>query len=518
MIHRFSWIPACAGVTEALRHAPRAGRFRRPRRRGRLRWKLAWRRGLFAALVLAHAPAALAQNEYDLPLVTPASNLQQQGFVRIINRSARTGTVRVHAIDDRGERFGPADLELDANESVQFNSGDLERGNARVGLSPGVGEGTGNWRLELSTDLDIEPLAYIRTSDGFLTDMHDVAVGEEVATPDGRSMRYRVPIFNPGSNLSLQSRLRLVNRGERAADIVITALDARGNPPPEGEVSLNLPAGAARMLSAQQLEEGDAELTGRFGKGQGKWQLTVTSPTPVQVMNLMQTRSGHLANLSTSPWGGGLEPDAGPTFGSASLADWTYAEGVAIAPLDLPAATGGTDPLTYALTPGVPGLRFDAGTRRLTGTPTRAGTWRMTYRVTDADGYRDARIFTLTVAGVLAPLDQAGFETLAAGKRVALEFASGTRVVYRFMSGGRFEATHFLDFEGIPITVGYGGSYTYARTGAGTATLAVAYEGLLSGSTCDVAVVFDATTRGTFSSSCSTPEVLGGRGTWTLEQ
>ena len=162
MIHRFSWIPACAGVTEALRHAPRAGRFRRPRRRGRLRWKLAWRRGLFAALVLAHAPAALAQNEYDLPLVTPASNLQQQGFVRIINRSARTGTVRVHAIDDRGERFGPADLELDANESVQFNSGETPAS----GCPPGSGRvpATGAWSSARTSTSSLSPTSAHRTA------------------------------------------------------------------------------------------------------------------------------------------------------------------------------------------------------------------------------------------------------------------------------------------------------------------------------------------------------------------
>ena len=57
-------------------------------------------------------------------------------------------------------------------------------------MSAGVGDGTGDWRLKLRTTLDIVPLAYVRTADGFLTSMHDVASEE---TP----MRYRVPIFNP---------------------------------------------------------------------------------------------------------------------------------------------------------------------------------------------------------------------------------------------------------------------------------------------------------------------------------
>ena len=64
------------------------------------------------------------------------------------------------------------------------------------------------WRLELTSPLDIEVLSYIRTPAGFLTTMQDVApaVGD----------RHRIAIFNPGSNRSQQSVLRLINPG--AAD------------------------------------------------------------------------------------------------------------------------------------------------------------------------------------------------------------------------------------------------------------------------------------------------------------
>lgn len=53
--------------------------------------------------------------------------------------------------------------------------------------------------------------------------------------------------------------------------------------------------------------------------------------------------------------------------------------------LTLSAATNGTTPYIYTLTPAVPGLTFDAETRQLTGTPMTAGTYNMTYRVTDSD-------------------------------------------------------------------------------------------------------------------------------------
>ena len=89
--------------------------------------------------------------------------------------------------------FGPVFLSLGAKETRHFNSWDLEQGNPIKGLSSGVGVGVGegNWRLEFETMLDIEPLAYVRTTDGFLTSMH------EVVPARGDSMSHHVPIFNP---------------------------------------------------------------------------------------------------------------------------------------------------------------------------------------------------------------------------------------------------------------------------------------------------------------------------------
>ena len=88
----------------------------------------------------------------------------------------------------------------------------------------------------------------------------------------------------------------------------------------------------------------------------------------------------------------------------------TYTAGTAIFALRLPTAYGGNGALTYTLAPTVPGLSFDAATRHLSGTPTQAGTYRMTYRADDADantGDSDAaiRTFTITVqaAGDFAP-------------------------------------------------------------------------------------------------------------------
>ena len=229
-----------------------------------------------------------------LPLVMSAANANQQGFVRIINRSNRDGTVRIHAIDDSGTRFGPISLSLSAMNGVNFTSRYLEQR-----LPEGAGGGLGNWRLELESDLDFDARAYSRTADA-IVGIHQVAEAETAAeTGAGTTMRYYVPFMNPASNVSRRSLLRLINPGASDARIVIRGRDDRGDAPPNGEVSLTLPAGAARTLSSQQIEQGASGLQGRFGDGEGKWRLSILADHPIQVMSLLHDAgSGHLSNLS----------------------------------------------------------------------------------------------------------------------------------------------------------------------------------------------------------------------------
>ena len=277
-------------------------------------------RCLAAAFLLMQAPAVLAQQQHSLPLFNSADSVQQ-GFLRIINRSDRAGTVRIHAVDDSGERFGPADLSLGAMATAHLNSMDLEDGNADKGLSMGIGDGDGDWRLDLTTDLDIEPLAYIRTSDGFVTGVHDVVQPEYVPDrflPDSDTpILYHVRFFNPGKNANQVSRLRLINVSSTETLVTITGLDDAGASPPGGDVSVTLPAYAARTITARELEDGGAGLQGSFGQGTGKWQLfiyadgTVYEYTrPIQVVSLLFSRNtGNLANLSGI--GPGNDPNQG---------------------------------------------------------------------------------------------------------------------------------------------------------------------------------------------------------------
>ena len=86
------------------------------------------------------------------------------------------------------------------------------------------------------------------------------------------------------------------------------------------------------------------------------------------------------------------------TFNPSTIADQTFTVGTS-ASLNLPIATGGTEPYTYTLSPTLPaGLRFDAVNRSISGTPTTAvGATRFTYTASDATGASAALNFTITV-------------------------------------------------------------------------------------------------------------------------
>jgi len=242
---------------------------------------------------LSTTPDNLVDGVHFVPMFPTASDPNgRQGFVRVINRSDRSGEVTITAFDDTDHQYETLSLAIDANRARHFNSDDLELGNAAKGLSGRTGAGEGDWRLELSSDLDIRVLSYTRTNDGFLTSMHD--------TVPRSAKRHRVATFNPASNVNQQSRLRLVNRGARAAEVSIVGFDDNGESPGTG-VLLTVPGGASRTLTAQELEAGADGITGALGDGKGKWSLTVTANRLIAAMSLMSSPTGHLTNLSTAP-------------------------------------------------------------------------------------------------------------------------------------------------------------------------------------------------------------------------
>lgn len=247
-----------------------------------------------ARIVANHRPSRSTVGGFHhlLPYFLARRTPGRQGFVRIVNLSDRAGTVTVTAIDDAGRNRGTETLDLDAGNTVHFNSDDLERGNRGKGLS-GVGAGTRDWRLLVASELDIQPFAYVRTDDGFITRMDDV---EEKL--EGAGNRYIVHFANPGRNRNQRSYLRLINTGSASSRITIRAHDDEGVQ--RGPVSLSLPAGQVRHVTASDLETGQG-LSGRLGTGSGKWRLLVSATQPVHVMSLLDTPTGNITNLSGVP-------------------------------------------------------------------------------------------------------------------------------------------------------------------------------------------------------------------------
>ena len=219
-----------------------------------------------------------------IPYFPAANDTYLQGFVRVINHSAQSGEVSIQATDDTGMTYDPITLTIDANQTVHFNSDDLELGSEAKGLSAGIGAGQGDWRLDVTSDLRVEALAYMRTADGFLTSMTE--------TVPGIGNRHRVPVFNPGSNQDQVSRLRLVNPGGQAVSVEVEGIDDDGV---QSSATLTLAAHAALTVTAEELESDG------LGDGTGKWQLVLTADTPIVVVNLLATPTGHVTNLSHAP-------------------------------------------------------------------------------------------------------------------------------------------------------------------------------------------------------------------------
>ena len=183
------------------------------------------------------------------------------------------------------------------------------------------------------------------------------------------------------------------------------------------------------------------------------------------------------------------------------IPDQSYTAGTAIAPLVLPAASGGTGALTYRLV-GLPaGLSFDGATRTLSGMPTAAtsGAVEVSYIVTDEGGSIAFLTFSITVnaalsfgdlfgAGKIVPTDShdlAEIREFVVGQRVeGLTLPEGT--------GGTAPLTYSLS-PALPVGLTFDAAtrtiagtpmaaseavYTYTVTDANGATASLALQTL----------------------------------------
>ena len=109
----------------------------------------------------------------------PAPDGFRQGFVRVVSSVVGEPQSRQDASDRAwiyasGQDGGPSRLLLGARNARHFNSDDLVSGNPSKGLRSTISLAAGD-SLDVYASADHDVLSYIRTSDGFVTSMHDTA-------------------------------------------------------------------------------------------------------------------------------------------------------------------------------------------------------------------------------------------------------------------------------------------------------------------------------------------------------
>ena len=174
-------------------------------------------------------------------------------------------------------------------------------------------------------------------------------------------------------------------------------------------LSGGIPAELGNLSQLTQLHLNDNDFTGRLPR------------SFVQLTNLAVLGFGGQALCAPQDdafqaWLSGLQRWDGDmcsgVFITTGIIDGqVYEQGVAIADLVLPEASGGTTPYTYTLAPAPPaGLSFDPSTRTLSGTPNSVfAPATYTYTVTDASAASDSLQFTIEVMG---PVSSEGVDEL----------------------------------------------------------------------------------------------------------
>ena len=170
------------------------------------------------------------------------------------------------------------------------------------------------------------------------------------------------------------------------------------------------------------------------------------------------------------------EPE-GLAFDEDSVDPISGTVGMAITPVELPAASDGTAPLTYAVSDDLSsktGLSFDAATRTISGTPAAEteGPVTIVYTVLDSEGESDALTFTIEIDEAPAPMIEVAEltsthesirengETTAITLTVTLAEASATDEKVNFTLGA--PSAGALAVRDVDYTAVLGGTITIA--------------------------------------------------------
>ncbi|MYF63089.1 MAG: T9SS type A sorting domain-containing protein [Rhodothermaceae bacterium] len=172
---------------------------------------------------------------------------------------------------------------------------------------------------------------------------------------------------------------------------------------------------------------------------------TLTGALPRSLMQLHSLRTLHFGGQQLcaprdnefQTWLRSIPEVDGPTCAgiqfAGTIADQSFPRAQQIAPLVLPEAAGGVEPINYTLTPTMlAGLSFDASARTISGTPTEvtAAPVPYTYTATDAYGSTDSLQFNIEVYSPVAIEDETVPESFAVHGNYPNPFRQSTRIVF----------------------------------------------------------------------------------------
>ena len=223
-------------------------------------------------------------------------------------------------------------------------------------------------------------------------------------------------------------------------------------------------------------------------------------------------------------------PKAPLSFGSATIADYSFAQNAAITAITLPAATGGDPSYTYSLSPSPPtGLTFTASSRQLTGTPTTlTASQTHTYTVTDSATKTASLSFRIAVEADSTPsvgavanqtyVQNAAISTLTLPEATGGNFPIAYSISPTLPSGLSFDASN-REITGTPSGTQQATSYTYTATDfdgdLGTQSFTIAIEADTDPSFGQNTVADQTWTQNTAITALTLPAATGGNGTIT---
>ena len=106
-----------------------------------------------------------------VPIFNPASNVDQQSRLRLVNTGDSAASVRIDGRDDAGDAppEGSVSLTLDPGAAHLITARELEQGSEDS--SGQFGAGAGKWQLFVSSDQPIEVMSLLLSPTGNLTNL-----------------------------------------------------------------------------------------------------------------------------------------------------------------------------------------------------------------------------------------------------------------------------------------------------------------------------------------------------------